>query len=273
MMLEISAVWCMDLSSESSTLSFILARWGSQPAYPDEESMYFLYVVTPTSAAERVCPVVHKVNFVWHSLTGRMLCRELNFKMPAQLSCRSLSRTLHVCVPLWFSRPVSCIFAMSLKPESINPTIPVLGVTSMFGYLFLCWPGYTEHPFSLSRKTSCPVLVIQWKYKTVSSTALFAKLQIISLPLPGAHSFMLHWLGTVRHLHSECTATCPMIQRTFQWQYLCVDALTEPIWFWGSCSKCLTLMGVDNCKVFIFTLWAKHYFSTLVLRFSAPKVF
>lgn len=117
-MLEISAVWCMDVSLESSTLSFILACWGSQPVYPDEECMYFLCVVTPTSAAERVCPVEHKVDFVWHSLTGRMLCRELNFKMPAQLSCRFDLAGHCVCVyccdfPALFPAYLPCRWSQS----------------------------------------------------------------------------------------------------------------------------------------------------------------
>lgn len=169
----------------------------------NEQYVFSGAVGTPASSAERVCLVVHKVDFVWHSVTGRMLCRELHFKMPAQLSCRFDLAGLCVCVRmcvLRFSRPVSCIFAMSLKQESINLTIPAMGVTSMFECLFLCWPGYTEHPLSLSRKTSCPVRVIQWKYATVSSTALFARLQIITSPLAGG--FLSFGWGN-RQLHSD----------------------------------------------------------------------
>lgn len=175
-----------------------LAYWESQPANPDEEVSEC--VCCHTSAAERVWPVAHKVDFVWRSPSGRMLCTVgswlLNYP-PSSPVGFIWQDIVSVCV-YRCPAPVSCIFAMTLKPESINLTIPVLGVTSMFGYLFLCWPGCTEHPFSLSRKTSCPALVMQWKYTTDDSTA-----QIVTSLLHGAGLFMSFWLGSSAHLYSE----------------------------------------------------------------------
>lgn len=68
----------------------------------------------------RVCLAAHKVDFVWAQLTGRT-----NFENPAQLPCWFDLSGHCLCVCPELSRPISCIFAMSLKPESINPPIPV----------------------------------------------------------------------------------------------------------------------------------------------------
>lgn len=221
-----------------------------------EQYVFSGVIGTPASSAERVCLVVHKVDFVWHSLTGRMLCRELHFKMPAQLSCRFDLAGLCVCVyrcVLWFSRPVSCIFAMSLKPESINLTIPAMGVTSMFECLFLCWPGYTEHPLSLSRKTSCPVRVIQWKYATVSSTALFARLQIITSPLAGG--FLCFGWGN-RQLHSDISDDTKKFSVTelTRWLNWCgSEAAVQSVelwWVWTT-AKCSFLLSEQSGTLII----------------------
>lgn len=84
-------------SLREAILEIILAPLKFLPAYPDAdicECMYFVRV------AGRVCPVVHKVDFVWPALAGRMLHRELNFKKPAQPSCRFdlAGHCMYVCV-------------------------------------------------------------------------------------------------------------------------------------------------------------------------------
>lgn len=79
-------------------------------------------------------PAAHKVDVVLPSLTGRMMRRELNFlKCPPSSPVRliwQLTLCVYLCVQVCvcicnISRPVSCIFAMLWKPESINWTIPV----------------------------------------------------------------------------------------------------------------------------------------------------
>lgn len=140
-----------------------------------------------TWAGERVCPV-SKVDLVWHRPTARMLCRELNFKMPAQLSCRFYLAGLciYVCVYYcdfpalfpaflqcrWSQSPLTRLFLFKEWPQC-------LGICS-------CVDQVTQSIFFLSAERR---LVLSWwlngKYVTVSSTTLFAKLQISTTPLPG----------------------------------------------------------------------------------------
>lgn len=87
---------------------------------------------------------------------GRAFFSKYPPKSPVGLTCQG-TVCIRVCVCVCeFSHPLSCIFAMSLKPGSINSTIPVFRVTSVFDQL-------TQSILFSLRKTSCPVPLIQWK--------------------------------------------------------------------------------------------------------------
>lgn len=107
---------------------------------------------------ERECRSV-EVDSVWHWLSAVL---GLEFKIPAQLTCKfNLAKLVHGCVFVCLrelSRPLCCIFAMLLKTRCINPTIPAFKLTSVFGCLLLCQPGWTERLFSFQQKDvlSCP---------------------------------------------------------------------------------------------------------------------
>lgn len=171
---------------------------------------------------------------------------------------------LHACVWVWF-------FSYSvflLKPESISLNTPVWGVTSVFGSLSLCWPGYTEHLFSLTRKTSCPFLVIQWKIHNAQLNSSVCKTTNYHLAFSWVHLFALFLARTQVESVEDRAA--------FQvnWKL----SKFEPIRLRSSCSKCLTLMGEvsfnarKTCSDH-FPSDSEHQCSFSVILFSAMNVF
>ncbi len=139
--------------------------------------------------------------------------------MRAQLSCRFdlaglcvyMRGCVSVCVLLRFSRPVSCILAISLKPESINLTIPVLGsdlnvwVTRLHRASF-----FSQHKDVLSRLGDSMEMHNSQLNSSVCKTTNH------QLTFTCSTLVLLRWLGTRRDLLLERTATCLMTQRTFQ---------------------------------------------------------
>lgn len=153
-----------------------------------------------TSAAEWVCLVAHKVDFVWLTLTGRVL-RSCISKCPPSSSVGLIWQdTMCVCTavifPPCFPAYLPCCWNQS-PPEyscfrsDLNVWVFVPVLTSSHRASLL---SPQKDTLSLSRWFNGNTLV--------RLTALFAKLQIITSLWLG-----LYWLGTWLNPCSEYTAT------------------------------------------------------------------